>query len=43
LNALILYFVLEEGKGSPDALEEALLAVEGVQSITCTDVRRALG
>ena len=38
-----LYFVLDEAGGSPDALEEALRAVEGVQSAETIDVRRTLG
>lgn len=43
LKILKLYFVLDEEGGSPDALEEALKAVEGVQSVETIDVRRTLG
>ena len=43
LNALKLMFVMDEFKGSTDALEENLKKVEGVQSVEVTDVRRAMG
>lgn len=43
LKALKLYLVLEEGKGSPDDLEENLAKVDHVQSVAVVDVRRALG
>jgi len=43
LKALKLFLVLEEGKGSPDDLEESLRGVEHAQSVETIDVRRALG
>jgi len=43
LKALKLIFVMDEEKGSTDDLEENLGAVDGVQSVEVTDVRRAIG
>jgi len=43
LKAIKLYLVLEEGKGSPDDLEEQLRALDHVNSAETIDVRRALG
>jgi len=43
LKAIKLYLVLEEGKGSPDDLEENLRAMDHVNSAETIDVRRALG
>ena len=43
LNALILIFVMDENKGSTDELEEQITQIEGINSVECTDVRRAVG
>lgn len=43
LNALKIIFTMDEAKGSPDAIEEKVTAIEGVQSFEVTDVRRAVG
>ncbi len=43
LKALKLIIVYNESKGSPDALEEAIKDIEGVQSAESVDVRRAIG
>lgn len=43
LTALLLYFVMDESKGSTDELEKEVTALEGVNSVEITDVRRAVG
>lgn len=43
LEALMLYFVMDEEKGATDTLEEQVNDLEGVESVEVTDVRRALG
>jgi elongation factor 1-beta len=43
LKALKVTFVMDESKGSPDALETELRAIEGVNSAETIDVRRAVG
>ena len=43
LKALILIFVMDENKGSTEELEAQITQVEGVNSVECTDVRRAVG
>ena len=43
LKALRITFVMDESKGSPDALEEPITAIEGVNSFEIVDVRRAVG
>ena len=43
LKALKITFVMDESKGSPDALEEDLRSIEGVNSVETIDVRRAIG
>jgi len=43
LNRLKLTFVMDEKKGSPDPVAEEVAKVEGVQSATVIDVRRAIG
>lgn len=43
LSALKLYFVMEESRGSTDALEENIKKVKGVNSVDVIDVRRAVG
>ena len=43
LKALKITFVMDESKGSPDALEEDLRSIDGVNSVETIDVRRAVG
>ena len=43
LGALNIIFVMNEDIGSPDAVCEKIVAIEGVQSAEVTDVRRAIG
>lgn len=43
LKALKITFVMDEDKGSPDAIEEDILAIPGVNSFEIIDVRRAVG
>lgn len=43
LKALKILFTMDEKLGSPDVLEEKILALPGVQSFEVTDVRRAIG
>ena len=43
LKALKITFVMDENKGSTDALEEAIKEIEGVNSVETIDVRRAIG
>jgi elongation factor 1-beta len=43
LKALNILFVMDENKGSTDALEEQISGVEGVNSVDVTDVRRTIG
>ncbi|MFH1399610.1 MAG: elongation factor 1-beta [Candidatus Woesearchaeota archaeon] len=43
LNALLIFFVMDESKGSTDQLEKRIAAIEGVTSIEVVDVRRAIG
>jgi elongation factor 1-beta len=43
LNALNLIFVMDENKGSTEDLEEEISKIEGINSVECTDVRRAVG
>ncbi len=43
LSSLNIIFVMDESLGSPDALEEKVTAIEGVNSFEVIDVRRALG
>ena len=43
LNALNLVFVMDEAKGSTEELEAQISNLEGVNSVECTDVRRAVG
>ncbi len=43
LKALKLIFVMDESKGSPDALEEDIAKIDGVRSVEIVDVRRAIG
>ena len=43
LTALIIMFVMDEDKGSTEALEKKICALQGVSSCEVTDVRRAIG
>ncbi len=43
LKSLNIIFVMDESLGSPDALEDKITAIEGVNSFEVTDVRRAVG
>ena len=43
LKSLNIIFIMDEALGSPDALEETVRGLEGVQSVEVTDVRRAIG
>ena len=43
LKALKIKFVMDENKGSTDALEESIKGIEGVNSVETVDVRRAVG
>lgn len=43
LKALILTFVMDESIGSTEKLENEIAAIEGVNSVEVTDVRRAIG
>lgn len=43
LNALKIIFVMDESKGSTEELEKGIEALEGVNSVEVTDVRRAIG
>jgi|TARA_B100001964_G_C14117547_1_gene546799 elongation factor 1-beta len=43
LKAMKITFVMDEEKGSTDALEEQIKEVNGVQSVEVTDVRRTIG
>jgi elongation factor 1-beta len=43
LKALNVTFAIDENKGGTDPVEEAILAVEGVQNVEVTSVSRALG
>ena len=43
LKALKITFVMDESKGSTDALEEQIKKISGVNSVEAVDVRRAIG
>jgi elongation factor 1-beta len=43
LKALKITFVMDESKGSTDALEEQIKKISGVNSVEVVDVRRAIG
>jgi len=43
LKALKLFFVMPEEKGSTDSLEQTIAGMEGVNSVSVDDVRRAVG
>ena len=43
LKALNILFVMDESKGSTEALENKISQIDGVESVEVTDVRRAIG
>jgi translation elongation factor aEF-1 beta len=43
INALISTFVMQEEGGKTDLIEKEVEALEGVQSVSITDVRRSIG
>ena len=43
LKAIKIIFVMDENKGSTDALEESIKTISGVNSVEVVDVRRAIG
>lgn len=43
LKALKIMFVMDEKIGSTESLEQALAAIDGVNSVDVVDVRRAIG
>ena len=43
LKALNIFFVMDESKGSTEALENKISRIDGVESVEVTDVRRAVG
>lgn len=43
LNALKIFFIMEESRGATDSLEEKISAIPGVHSVNVIDVRRAIG
>jgi len=43
LKSLTILFVMDEAIGSTEALENKITELSGVQSVECTDVRRAIG
>ena len=43
LKALKLTFIMDESKGSTDAMEDQIRNVDGVQSVEVIDVRRTIG
>jgi len=43
LKALQVMFIMDESIGSTEKLEEQINAIEGVQSVDVTDVRRTIG
>lgn len=43
LKALVIFFVMDESKGSTEELENKIRLLEGVESVEVPDVRRAVG
>ncbi len=43
IKAVRVMFIVDEEKGSTDALEEKIKGLEGVSSVEIIDVRRAIG
>ncbi len=43
IKCLKLTFIMDEDKGSTEDLENEIATIEGVNSVDCIDVRRALG
>ena len=43
LKALLIYFIMDESRGSTEELEKRIGALEGVSSVEVVDVRRTIG
>jgi len=43
LKAVKIRFIMDESKGSTEALEDEISQIEGVNSVEVVDVRRAVG
>lgn len=43
LKQILLYFVMDEAKGTTEPLEEKIRKIAGVASVDVIDVRRAIG
>ncbi len=43
LKCLKLTFIMDEDKGSTEDLENEIATIDGVNSVDCIDVRRAIG
>jgi elongation factor 1-beta len=43
LKALNIIFVMDESKGSTEALEDQVADIKGIRSVEITDIRRAIG
>lgn len=43
LQALNLYFVMDESKGSTEDVEKKIMDIPGVSSVEIVDVRRTIG
>ncbi len=43
LNALNIFFVMDEKFGSTDPIEDQIRQIEGVNSVEAVDVRRTIG
>ena len=43
LKAVKIMFIMDEDKGSPDALEQEVRELDGVNSAEISDVRRTIG
>ena len=43
LKALLLYFIMDEDRGSTEDLEKDLATLDHISSVEVTDVRRTIG
>lgn len=43
LNAVLISFLMDEKKGSPDPVAEEISEMDGIASATVVDVRRTIG
>ena len=43
LKKLKIFFVMDENKGSTESLEKELSSMNGISSVTVSDVRRTVG